>query len=131
MKSEKRAVLLLDLGVLIFGVTARFLAEAMIGYLPDCVFARVGITCPSCGATRCVRAFFSGAFAEAFLLHPFLFCLILYAAAAFVCLNIGYLCGQPHCQTIGKAMTGSKAIITLAILYAIFGTVRMLLTFPG
>lgn len=120
-------MLLLD-GLLLLGAAcAKFLAAAMIEYLPDCVFARVGITCPACGATRCVRAFFSGHFSEAFALHPFIFCLIWYLAAGLLALNLGYVFGEKHCQRIASAMLGGKAIIALAVIYAIFGVIRMLL----
>ena len=130
IKKGRRGILLLDGVLLVFALTAKLLASAMIDYLPDCVFARVGITCPACGATRCVRALFSGHFGQAFLLHPFLFCLCFYLAAALVLLNAGYLIPQSRCRTLGKAMLSGKAAILLSILYALFGIARMLLTLP-
>lgn len=127
----RRGILLLDGALLIFALVAKFLAMAMIKYLPDCVFARHGITCPACGATRCVRELFSGHFAQAFMLHPFLFCLSFYLAAAWVLLNVGYLVPQKQGQKIGRAMIGGKAVIILTVLYALFGIIRVFLTLPS
>ena len=129
IKKGRWGILILDAGVLIFGLAAKFLASAMIDYLPDCVFARVGILCPSCGATRCVRELFSGHWGEAFMLNPFWFCLSLYLAAVLVLLNLGYLAGQKQCLKLGKAMISTKAIVILGILYVLFGIGRTLLTF--
>lgn len=130
IKKGRRGILLLDGALLILALIAGPLASAMIRYLPDCIFARVGITCPACGATRCVRALFSGHLGQAFLLHPFLFCLCFYLAAAWGLLNVGYLIPQNRCQSVGRAMVGGKAVIALCALYALFGIVRMLLTLP-
>ena len=130
IKKGRRGILLLDGVLAVFALTAKFLAIAMIDILPDCFFARFGITCPSCGATRCVRELFSGHFGQAFQLHPFLFCLSFYLAAAWMLLNVGYLFPQAHCQKIGKAMIGGKAIVALAVLYALFGVIRMFLLLP-
>lgn len=130
IKKGRLAILLLDGALLLFALIAAPLAAAMIRYLPDCIFARVGITCPACGATRCVRALFSGHLGQAFLLHPFLFCLCFYLAAAWGLLNVGYLMPQRRLQSVGRAMISGKAVIVLCILYALFGILRMLLTLP-
>lgn len=130
LKKGRRNILLLDGGLLIFALVAKVLASAMIDYLPDCIFARMGLTCPACGATRCVRALFSGHWAQAFALHPFLFCLIFYLAAALLLLNLGYLIPQTHCRKAGSAMISGKTVIMLSILYALFGIARMLIMLP-
>ena len=131
LKKGRRGILLLDGVLLVLGLAAKFLASAMIDYLPDCIFARRGITCPACGATRCVRELFSGNWGQAFELHPFLFCLSFYLTAALLLLNIGYLVPQKHCQKAGSAMISPKAIILLSILYALFGIARMIRTLPA
>lgn len=123
-------ILGLDGALVLLGLSAKFLASAMIALLPDCIYARFGITCPGCGGTRCVRELFSGHWKAAFLLHPFLFCLCFYLAAALVLLNVGYLIPQQHCQKIGRAMVSGRAIVILSILFALFGIVRMFLTLP-
>lgn len=130
VKKGRAGILLLDAGLLGFGLIAKHLAAAMIGYLPDCIFARRGITCPTCGATRCVRELFSGHLAQAFRLHPFLFGLCFYLAAALLLLNAGYLLPHRPCQRAGKAMVSGKAILLLSIGYALFGIIRMILTLP-
>lgn len=125
IRKGRLMVLAVDAGVVVLGLLAKHLAVWMIRWLPDCIYARWGVTCPSCGATRCVREFFSGHFPQAFRLHPFFFCLIFYLAAAMLLLNLGYLLPQRHCQTVGKAMVGYKAIIILTVIYAVFGLGRM------
>jgi hypothetical protein len=130
LKKERRGMLLCDGIILAFVLAAKFLAIAMIDLLPDCFFARFGITCPSCGATRCIRELFSGNFEQAFALHPFLFCLCFYLAGTWLLLNIGYLLPQHHCQKTGRAMVGGRAIVILTSIYALFGITRMLLTLP-
>jgi hypothetical protein len=41
---------------------------------PVCVFHEVtGVACPGCGATRCVRFVFRGAWTSAFLMNPMVF----------------------------------------------------------
>lgn len=125
IRKGRLTMLAVDGGVLLLGLLAKFLATFMIDWLPDCIYGRWGVTCPACGATRCVREFSSGRFAVAFRLHPFFFCLIFYLAAAMLLLNLGFLLPQQHCQKLGKAMVGPRAIIILAVIYAVFGLSRM------
>lgn len=130
IKKGRRGILILDGLLLSFALAAKFLAKAMIDYLPDCIFAKRGITCPACGATRCVQELFSGHLGKAFLLHPFLFCLTFYLTGVWLLLNVGYLLPQLHCKKIGRTMVGGKAVVILSVLYALFGIIRMVLTLP-
>ena len=130
IKKGRRGILLLDGLLLCFALVAKYLAMGMIAYLPDCIFARVGITCPACGATRCVRELFSGHLGQAFVLNPFVFCLIFYLAGVLILLNVGYLIPQKHCQKIGRTFISVKAIVVLGVLYMLFGVIRMMLTLP-
>ena len=130
IKKNRLWMLAIDGALLLLGILIRPLAVAMIRWLPDCIFSWSGITCPSCGATRCVRELFSGHWKAAFLLHPFFFCLCFYLAVALAVLNVGYLVPQRHCQKIGNAMVGGRAIVILSILYALFGLIRTVLTLP-
>lgn len=127
IKKKRLWILGIDGAAVILGIAARPLAVGLIRWLPDCIFARMGVTCPSCGATRCVRELFSGHWKAAFYLHPFIFCLSFYLAAALLLLNVGYLFPQRHCQRVGEAMVGGHAIVTLSILYALFGIARLFL----
>lgn len=53
--------------------------------VPGCMFhAMTGLPCPTCGATRCMRAFFAGNFVGALLWNP-LFFLVLLAGVLFDC----------------------------------------------
>lgn len=129
--NQKRILILAaDAAAALCAVLCRWVAGEMIRWLPDCVFSSYGITCPACGGTRCIMELLSGHWGAAFRLHPVVFCLCFYLAAAGVLLNIGYLIPRPGCQRVGKAMLGVRAIILLSVIYALFGITRMLLTLP-
>lgn len=125
--SKKKAVLLLDAVLLIAAVLAGPMAKWMLWALPDCALARVGVMCPSCGGTRCVRAFFSAEFGAAFRFNPFFFVLIWYLAGALVLLNVGVLLKVNWAEKTARAMTGGTAVIVAAITFALFGLVRNLI----
>lgn len=133
MKTANKArwcILAVDAGLLIFALLARHLAATMMKYLPECVYSPAGITCPACGATRCVRYLFSGQPFTAFRLHPYIFLLIFYLAVALIILNIGYLLNKNRFRKIGMTMVGSRAIILLAAGFGIFGMIRLFVTLP-
>ena len=130
MKKQKLTMLAVDAGLVAVGLIARWLSAVMLQSFPECVFSGGGITCPACGGTRCVRFFFTGRFAEAFQMHPYIFCLIWYLAAALLVLNIGYLADLRRFRKLGRAMVGSYAVIALTVGFAIFGTVRLFVTLP-
>ena len=62
-------------GLWLFGALAVLIAAPLVrqlpGLLPACPFkALTGIACATCGLTRCLLAFSSGHWAEAFRWHP-------------------------------------------------------------
>ncbi|MBQ7416074.1 MAG: DUF2752 domain-containing protein [Oscillospiraceae bacterium] len=126
MDKKKWFVIALDL----VAVAAAFAAVPLTGWmfrsLPDCLSMRVGLLCPACGGTRCVRYFFGGQLGAAFLANPFFFVLIWYLSAALVLLNVGVLFGVEPAQRIAKRMTDWHAVIVAAVLFAIFGVARNL-----
>jgi hypothetical protein len=121
---KKKVVLLLDGALLVAAALVVPLAKWMLWALPDCSFAKIGVLCPSCGGTRCVRAFFSGDFGAAFSFNPFFFVLICYLAAALVLLNVGVLLKVKWADRAARAMTSGAAVIIAAVAFAIFGVVR-------
>lgn len=125
--SKKKIVLLLDAALLTAAALAVPMAKWMLWALPDCALASLGVLCPSCGGTRCVRAFFSGEFAAAFSFNPFFFVLIWYLAVALVMLNVGVLLKVRWAERAARAMTGGRAVIIAAITFALFGVVRNLI----
>lgn len=124
MKHKKPFVLILDAVLVLGGLCVLPLAKWMIAYMPPCVFAQIGITCPSCGATRCVREFFSLHFGQAFLFHPIIFLIMIYLGVALALLNIGWLLGHKLSEKIALAMFSVRAITAMAIIYAVFGVIR-------
>ena len=124
MNRNKLFVILLDVGVLVIAMTAHTLTDWMLHMIPACPVATLGLLCPACGGTRCVRYFFSGRFADAFGVNPFFFSLILYLAAAMVLLNVGALLDVKKADQIARGMTNWRAVIVIAVAFAIFGIVR-------
>ena len=124
MNRNKLFVILLDAGLLLVAMTAQTLTDWMLHVIPACPVAMLGLLCPACGGTRCVRYFFSGRFADAFVVNPFFFLLILYLAMALALLNVGVLLNVKKADQIARRMTDWRAVIVIAALLAIFGIVR-------
>ena len=56
-----------------------FVNSPFRNFVPNCYWKEnYNITCPSCGATRCVTNFINSNFKVAFFYNPFLFILIVY-----------------------------------------------------
>lgn len=123
---KKKWVLILDGALLVMAAAAVPATQWMFLNLPDCAAAKIGLLCPSCGGTRCVRAFFSGDFGAAFSFNPFFFVMIWYLGAALVLLNIGVLLGVKWAERVARIMTGWQAVIIAAVAFAVFGVVRNL-----
>ena len=124
MNKKKLYVILLDLALVISALAAQTVTGWMLRFIPDCPVMAMGLLCPACGGTRCVRYFFSGRFVDAFMVNPFFFLLILYLGAALALLNVGVLLNAERAKKLARAMTGWKAVIAAAILFAIFGVTR-------
>ena len=127
MTKKKQFVLLLDLALVVFALAAVPLTGWMFAAIPDCPVTKLGLLCPACGGTRCVRYFFSGRFADAFWVNPFFLLLILYLGAALVLLNVGVLLKVERSEKIARAMISWQTVIVLAVLFAVFGVVRKFL----
>lgn len=124
MKKKKLYVILLDLALAVLALAAGPVTGWMLWFIPDCPVTKLGLLCPACGGTRCVRYFFSGRFADAFWVNPFFLLLILYLGAALVLLNVGVLLKVERSEKIARAMTSWQTVIVLAVLFAVFGVVR-------
>ena len=124
MDVKKTYVILLDLGLVALALLAKLLTGWMLWLLPDCPVAKMGLLCPACGGTRCVRYFFSGQLGAAFGANPFFFVLIWYLGAALVLWNVGVLLNAPKAERIARRMTDWRAVIVAAVLFAIFGVLR-------
>lgn len=96
----------------------------MSKYFPRCIFLEMGFLCPACGGTRCVYNIASGNFLKAFTLNPFIFLLVLYVILVVMLLNINYLFNVSFLKKTLAAMVHYKAVIVIAVLYALFGIVR-------
>lgn len=123
--TKKRLFLLLgDLGILALSLLIPHISQFLLNAGPPCFFARLGVLCPSCGATRCVRYFFSGQFSSAFAMNPFIFGLMLYALIWLILVNIGYFTRWKSAKKISAFMVSPGAVIGLAIAFALFGILR-------
>lgn len=124
MKRKQIFMLLGDAGILIGAVFAPFAARLMLHFLPDCAFARMGILCPSCGATRCVLYFFTGQPGMAFAMNPFAFGIICYVIVWLIFMNLHCFARWDFPGRAAKFMLKPATVITLAVAYAIFGVLR-------
>lgn len=127
MKIKKSFVILLDVALLLLGLAAGWVTGWMLALIPNCPVTQFGWLCPACGGTRCVRYFFTGKFAQAFAMNPFVFVLIWYLGAALLLLNVGVLLNVPYAQRLAVRMTGWRIVIVAAVVFAVFGIVRNLI----
>ena len=81
VKSEKkRKMLILQLILVLVGVLAVLIIKTnIIKLIPPCtVRSYVGIICPTCGVTRCIKNIFNLNFKMAFNYHPMFFIIVMY-----------------------------------------------------
>ena len=113
---------MLDAAVLAFALAAPSLTRRMMDSLPTCMFLRYGYQCPSCGGTRCVKYFFTGRFADAFSMNPYIFCMILYMALLLILLNVQLI--TERVKPVIRVMTHYITVIVLVSAFAAFGILR-------
>ena len=130
MKHTKLWIGILDAAMVLGALLAVPMAKVMMAVIPPCFYAQQGITCPSCGATRCVRAFFSLQFGQSFAYHPAIFLAILYLGLGVLALNGGYLLNLSWCKKCAKFLFNPWCLGGLVLAYLVFGVIRMILLFP-
>ncbi|MGN1162172.1 MAG: DUF2752 domain-containing protein [Candidatus Fimenecus sp.] len=118
-------VLILDFSIVICATVLKKALPFLMGLLPDCVFAKYGLPCPSCGGTRCVYSLVCGKIPEAFFYNQFFFTASIYAFFAFILINIAVLFKSQFAEKLVKAMISYKALIAFAVLYAAFAFFRI------
>jgi len=124
-KKVKLGVILLDISIVLFAVFGRFITDLMRAYNSECLFSRNGWQCPTCGGTRCIESLLAGDFVAAFGYHQYFFCIAIYVLIGVVFLNIGYLFNISVAKKISNIMFHYKAVIVLAVLFSVFGILRM------
>ena len=130
MKHTKLWIGILDAVLVLGALLAVPMAKVMMAVIPNCPYAEQGITCLSCGATRCVRSFFSLQFGQAFAYHPAIFLAIVYLGLGVLALNGGYLLDLPWCKKITHFLFNPWCLGGMALFYVVFGVIRMILLFP-
>lgn len=80
MKNRLLKLMILQFSILLVLICIfLFVHSSFVTIIPSCFWKEYyHITCPSCGATRCVISLSNGNLQEAFTYHPFLFILISY-----------------------------------------------------
>ena len=121
--NKKAVVILTDILIFAFALAARHITSFMMA-LPACFFLSRGIIGPACGGTRCVNSFFSLDFPSAFGYNQFIFFMIIYLAVVVAVLNFEAFTDKQFFVRVRKALTASKTIIALAVLFALFGIFR-------
>ncbi|MBQ3215446.1 MAG: DUF2752 domain-containing protein [Oscillospiraceae bacterium] len=107
---KKIMVLGLDAGLLLLYFVIGFITDSMLALPTGCVLATLGMECPSCGGTRCVRYLASGQFLKAFQMNPYFFVSIFYLGFLLVLLNSAVLFGKGE-KLLKKVATPTAAII--------------------
>lgn len=106
---------------------ASAITRLMLSHLPDCFVTRLGLQCPACGGTRCIRYFFQGRIKDSFLLNPYLFLSALFWGLLVILLNTGYLLNHRPSQQLLKKLATPTTVILWAIGFIAFGILRNLL----
>ena len=119
----------LDAVIALGGIFVSNIAQFISSSSDTCFMKYFGLTCPSCGGTRCVYNFFKGNFTEAFGYNQFLFVLIIYVLILVVFLNLRYVFGLEFAKKPIKYMVHPTAVIIIAISFVAFGVIRNVLMF--
>ncbi len=121
---KKAVIVFSDILLILFSLSAPYLASAMMESGPTCYFLEKGIICPSCGGTRCVYAFFTGAFKQAFLYNFSIFCGLLLLFFVILLLNIHVFFKNERCIKIIRRILHPVTLTVLILLYVILGLLR-------
>lgn len=127
--NKKIIIILADAVLATLALFVPKLAAIMINNIPSCPFAKMGILCPACGGTRCVQSFFSGRISDAFSYNAFFTVLIFYTFAIIILANLYCLFDVKRLKGILEMLAGYKAVIAGAVVFAIFGFVRAIVSF--
>ncbi len=121
---KRRYVLAADVVLLACIPIGWFVSSWMLAAIPDCVFYRYGILCPSCGGTRCVQALLRGDVAAALSLNAYV---VLTAVLLIVMLAVWHVTAFSKGRVGGKlfgALFTYKTAIVWAIGWVVFGILR-------
>lgn len=131
LKKKCMIAIVIDACMLVAGFLLKPATDFMLTKLSKCTFYEMGILCPSCGGTRCVSNFVSGNFSASWHYHPFFFCVCIYIILGIICMNLGYIFRIALFEKLFRKMLSPAAIITLVIIFVIFGMSRFALSYFG
>lgn len=124
-KFSARTTLIVDGAILLLIPALGLLSKFMIFALPDtCTLYRLGLLCPACGGTRCIRELCSGNLFGAYGYNKFVFCAVFYALVGLILYNLACLLKWRAARSALKILFGKTALITIAFLYILFGIIR-------
>ena len=95
----------------------------------SCNYMKLGILCPSCGGTRCVKNLAKGRIFDAFMYNQYIFLMITYFVVIVILFNLDYVFNLEFAAKLRKKITDYKVIIMMSIGWAIFGIIRCILFF--
>ncbi len=122
-QNRYKYTLLIDIFALLIAVTVFFCTRLMLLEFPPCVLlSKYGITCPSCGGTRCVNYFFSFRLFDSFLIHPVVFLVIVYLLVILLVMNLSLF--SSYCDGILKKISRPECVVIWAVVYACYGILR-------
>ena len=113
MNKKKLLIFGLDMTLVVLAISTRWISGLMMRWIPPCPSLELGLLCPACGGTRCVRYLASGQIVDAFRMNPYFFVSILYLGVLLMLLNSSVLFGK------GSKLLKKLATPTAAIIWAI------------
>ena len=123
---KKYLILAADGLLILLLVFGKQIVTWMHTYIPPCAFYEKGLLCPACGSTRSMGALFRGDIVGAFLFHPYVFCLTIFAGLCLLTANLAHVANVPWAKRIGAVIFRGTTVIVLAAGFAIFGVGRMI-----
>ena len=121
----KKSVIILDSLLILTALSARWITGAMLKWLPSCPFAEMGVACPACGGTRCVRMLAGGNISGAFGMNPYFFLSFVFLGILLVLLHSAAFLGRG--ERLLKRLASPAAVIVWAVGFVIFGFLRNLI----
>ena len=124
MKRKEWILLVSDIALFALVLASPKIAEWMLGWVQDCWVAEMGLLCPACGGTRCIRFLSQGRILEAIQSNWYVCLLLLYGGVLLGLTNLAVLFRVEFARKAVKKLCNSWVLIVLFAGFAVFGVLR-------
>lgn len=124
MSKTKKNIILLDLSLILTIFALGPVTGLMSQLLPACYVTALGLQCPACGGTRCIRALAAGDLPAAFHWNPYIFLTVCFLGALLVLLNMACLFQSRLSRRLLRHISPGITAIVWAAGFVIFGILR-------